>query len=49
MAGKHGTPSTGDGKTSKSKPQKPQISQKTSSGTILWKLTAKLWGSGKKK
>lgn len=49
MAGKHGAPSTGDGRSSGKKPQKSQITQKSSSGVTLWKLTAKLWGSGKGK
>lgn len=51
MAGRHGVPSTGDGKKAKGiKPKKSEISQVSKGGATNAKETAKLWGifSGKK-
>jgi hypothetical protein len=45
---KSGSPSTGDGRTSKAKPAKSQITMKTKTGATLWGQTAKLFGSKKK-
>lgn len=39
-------PRTGDGKTGGRKPQKTEMAVKGASGNIMWKLTAKLFGSG---
>jgi hypothetical protein len=52
LAGRHGAPSTGDGRSSKGeKPKRTQITQMTSNGVNLTKETGKLWGifGGKKK
>lgn len=52
MAGRHGAPSTGDGKKSnpRNKPNKTQVTVKTSGGTTLWKATASLFSKkGKSK
>jgi len=51
LASRHGVPSTSNGRTtSNPKPQKTQIAQRTSKGTVLPRATAKLWGifSGQK-
>jgi hypothetical protein len=44
-----GSPSTGDGRTGGAKPQKSQCTQQTSTGAVLWKATAQLFGASKKK
>lgn len=44
MAGRHGQPSTGNGKSSGAKPQKSQMTVQTAGGTTLWKATAALFG-----
>lgn len=47
--GKHdplNQPRTGDGRKNGVKPKKAQVAQRTKGGAVLWKLTAKLWGSG---
>jgi hypothetical protein len=54
MAGKHsaskgaGTPTTGNGRTGGAKPQKSQCTQQTSTGAVLWKATASLFGAKRK-
>jgi hypothetical protein len=45
---KQGVPSTGNGRTGGQKPARLQVTQQTSTGTTLWKQTAKLWGSRSK-
>jgi len=45
MAGRHGVPSTGDGRKAKGpKPKKSEISQVSKGGATNAKETAKLWG-----
>jgi hypothetical protein len=38
-----GLPRTGNGRTGGAKPAKTQVSMTTSTGTVLWKLTSKLF------
>lgn len=47
--GQHDGPYTGTGKRHGNgpKPKKAQIAQRGQDGNILWRLTAKLWGSPK--
>jgi len=42
-----GSPSTGNGRTGGKKPKALNVTQRTSTGTILWKATAALFGKGK--
>lgn len=42
-AGNEDQPRTGNGWTGGKKPKSLQVSQTTSSGTIIWSQTAKLW------
>ena len=49
MAGKHGVPSTGDGRKGGKKVTKAQAAVTNSRGTILWKATAAIFGSKTKK
>lgn len=50
MAGKHGQPSTGDGKKrSRPKIGKAEVKVQRPSGSWDWKAIAKLWGGGKSK
>lgn len=48
MAGRHGKPSTGDGRKSGAKPARLNCQVQTSTGTTLWKATTALFGVGKK-
>jgi hypothetical protein len=41
-------PRTGDGRTGGRKPKRLEVTQKTSSGTFLWKATAALFSRKKK-
>jgi hypothetical protein len=47
MAGKHGQPSTGDGKKSGKKIGKAQVRVQRKDGSWDWKAIAKLWGKKK--
>jgi hypothetical protein len=50
MSGRHGQPSTGDGKN-RSRPPigRAEVKVQTSTGAWMWKAIAKLWGDQPKK
>lgn len=49
--GKHSgdVPTTGNGRTGGKKPARTQMAVRTKGGTILWKATAAIFGSSKRR